>query len=236
MERHENAILKQENDKLRIENIAMKEAIRAPVCNNCGGQAILGDISIDEHHLRIENARLRDELSRISILANKFLGRPLSSFSGSMTHGMGSSNLELAVGRNGYGLNPMDVGLPLGLDYSNAMSNALPLMSPSRMGMAGGGGGGGGVGIDMTYEKNGVLELALNAMDELMKLGQVNSPLWIGNMEGGGEVLDLDEYLRSFPLCLGMKPHGFVSDASRASGVVMINSLTLVDALLDGVC
>ncbi|KAI3752631.1 hypothetical protein L2E82_24666 [Cichorium intybus] len=44
IERHENAVLKQENDRLRIENIAMKEAIRAPVCNNCGGQVILGDI------------------------------------------------------------------------------------------------------------------------------------------------------------------------------------------------
>ncbi|CAI9295682.1 unnamed protein product [Lactuca saligna] len=234
LERHENAILKQENDKLRIENIAMKEAIRSPVCNNCGGQAILGDISIDEHHLRIENARLRDELSRISILANKFLGRPLSSFSGgNMPSGMANSNLELAVGRNGYGLNlnPMDVGLPMGLDYNNGISNALPLMSPSRpgLGMAAGGGG-----IDMSYDKNVFLELALNAMDELMKLGQVNSPLWLGNMEGGGgEVLDLDEYMRTFPLCLGMKPHGFVTEASRASGVVMINSLALVEALLD---
>ncbi|XP_071732658.1 homeobox-leucine zipper protein HDG1-like isoform X2 [Rutidosis leptorrhynchoides] len=231
LERHENAILKQENDKLRIENIAMKEAIRAPVCNNCGGQAILGDISIDEHNLRIDNARLRDELSRISILANKFLGRPLSSFGGSMPHGMTNSNLELAVGRNGYGMNPMDVGLPMGLDYSNGMSNVLPLMSPSRMGMAGLGGGTGG--IEMPYEKNMFLELALNAMDELLKLGQVNSPLWMDNIEGGGEVLDLVEYGRTFPLCLGMKPHGYVSDASRASGMVMINSLALVEALLD---
>ncbi|KAL4574835.1 hypothetical protein LXL04_021674 [Taraxacum kok-saghyz] len=236
LERHENAILKQENDKLRIENIAMKEAIRAPVCNNCGGQAILGDISIDEHHLRIENARLRDELSRISILANKFLGRPLSSFSGNMPPGMAAnSNLDLAVGRNGFGF---DVGLPMGLDYNNGMSNVLPLMSPRPgMGMsAHGGGGGGGGGVDMPYEKNVFLELALNAMDELMKLGQVNSPLWIGNLEGGGgggEVLDLDEYMRTFPLCLGMKPHGFVTEASRASGVVMISSLALVESLLD---
>ncbi|KAI3815827.1 hypothetical protein L1987_15510 [Smallanthus sonchifolius] len=232
MERHENAILKQENDKLRMENIAMQEAIRAPVCNNCGGQAMVGDISIDEHHLRIENARLRDELSRVSILANKFLGRPLSSFGSSLPHGMGSSNLELAVGRNGYGLNPMDVGFPMGLDYSSGMSNALPLMPPSRPGMMAPGGGGGG-GMCIPYEKNMFLDLALSAMDELMKLGQGNNLLWIGNIEGGSEVLDLEEYLRNFPLCLGMKPPGYVSEASRASGVVMINSLALVDALLD---
>ncbi|KAF5805521.1 putative transcription factor & lipid binding HD-SAD family [Helianthus annuus] len=229
MERHENAILKQENDKLRIENIAMKEAIRAPVCNNCGGQAMVGDISIDEHHIRIENARLRDELDRVSILANKFLGRPLSSFGGSLPLGMGSFNLELGVGRNGYGLNPMDVGLPMGLDYSNGISNVLPLMSPSRPGMM----VAGGVGLDLSYEKNMFLDLAMSAMDELMKLGQNNNLLWIGNTEGGGEVLDPNEYTRNFPLCLGMKPHGYVSEASRASGVVMINSVALVDALLN---
>ncbi|KAI7745031.1 hypothetical protein M8C21_022267 [Ambrosia artemisiifolia] len=230
MERHENAILKQENDKLRIENVAMKEAIRTPVCNNCGGQAMVGDISIDEHHIRIENARLRDELNRVSILANKFLGRPLSSFGGSLPQGMGSSYLELGIGRNGYGLNPMDVGLPMGLDFTNGFSNGLPLMSPSRPGIMAANGGG---GMDLSYEKSMFLDLAMSAMDELMKLGQPNNLLWIGNIEGGGEVLDLNEYLRNFPLCLGMKPHDYVSDASRASGVVMINSLGLVDSLLN---
>lgn len=202
----------------------MKEAIRAPICNNCGGQAILGqDLSIEEHHLRVENARLRDELSRVSLLANKFLGRPLSSYGGSLPQGIPGSNLDLAVGRNGYGLNPMDVGL-MGLDYNNGMSNALPLMSPSRARI-----------MDAQYDKGVFIELAVNAMDELMKLGQINSPLWIGNGDGGPEVLDLEEYLRVFPLILGMKPQGYVSEASRASGVVMINSLALVEAMLDAV-
>lgn len=52
-------------------------------------------------------------------------------------------------------------------------------------------------------------------------------------MEGRDEVLDLDEYMRKFPPFLGMKPQGYVSEASRASGVVMINILALVEALLD---
>ncbi|XP_076915064.1 homeobox-leucine zipper protein ANTHOCYANINLESS 2-like [Bidens hawaiensis] len=222
LERYENAILKKTNDDLRIQNVAMKEAIRAPICNNCGGQAILGqDLSIEEHHLRVENARLRDELSRVSLPANKFLGRPLSSYGGSLPQGIPGSNLDLAVGRNGYGLNPMDVGL-MGLDYNNGMSNALPLMSPSRART-----------MYVQYDKGVFIELAVNAMDELMKLWQINSPLWVGNGDGGPEVLDLDEYLRVFPLILGMKPQGYVSEASRASGVVMINSLALVEAMLD---
>ncbi|XP_076944729.1 homeobox-leucine zipper protein HDG1-like [Bidens hawaiensis] len=229
IERVENSYLKKENDKLLYHNIAMKEALRSPICNNCGGQAMVGDIITDDHHLRFENARLKDELNRISILANKFMGRPLSSYGGSLSQGMGSSNLELGVGRTGYGLNPTDVGLPMGLNYSNGLGNGLSLMSPSRVGMMAAGGGG---AMNFQYDKNILLDLAMDAMGEFMKLWQNNSPLWIGDIEGG-EVLNLDEYVRDFPLLLGMKPQGYVSEASRASRVVMINSLALIDALLD---
>ncbi|KAL3533795.1 hypothetical protein ACH5RR_007316 [Cinchona calisaya] len=44
--------------KLQIEDIEMKEGMRNPVCSNCGGPAALVEISIEERHLRIENARL----------------------------------------------------------------------------------------------------------------------------------------------------------------------------------
>ncbi|XP_076918134.1 homeobox-leucine zipper protein HDG1-like [Bidens hawaiensis] len=229
LERVENSFLKKANDDLLYRNIAMKEALRSPICNNCGGQAMVGDMLAEDHHLRIENARLKDELGRISLLANKFLGRPLSSYGGSLSQGMGSSNLELGVGRTGYGLNPMDVGLPMGLNYSNGLRNGLPLMSPSRAGLMAASGGG---AMDFQYDKNLLLDLAMSAMGEFMKLWQNNSPLWIGDIEYG-EVLNFDEYLRNFPLILGMKPQGYVSEASRASRVVMINSLVLIDALLD---
>ncbi|ONK59195.1 uncharacterized protein A4U43_C08F3960 [Asparagus officinalis] len=93
IERHENSILKQENDKLRAENMSIKEAMRNPICGNCGGPAILGEVSLEEQHLRIENARLKDELDRVCALAGKFLGRPMPSL---------SSSLDLAVGTNGF--------------------------------------------------------------------------------------------------------------------------------------
>lgn len=61
-ERHENSILKAENEKLRAENSRYKEALSNATCPNCGGPAALGEMSFDEQHLRIENARLRDEV------------------------------------------------------------------------------------------------------------------------------------------------------------------------------
>ena len=64
-------MLRQENDKLRAENSLMKDAMSNPVCNNCGGPAIPGQISFEEHQIRIENARLKDELNRICALEIK---------------------------------------------------------------------------------------------------------------------------------------------------------------------
>lgn len=61
-ERGENAILKAENEKLQAENNRYKEALNNATCPNCGGPAALGEMSFDEQHLRIENARLREEV------------------------------------------------------------------------------------------------------------------------------------------------------------------------------
>ena len=63
-ERHENSILKSDNDKLLAENNRYKEALSNATCPNCGGPAALGEMSFDEQHLRIENARLREEVTK----------------------------------------------------------------------------------------------------------------------------------------------------------------------------
>ncbi|KAL2349515.1 hypothetical protein Fmac_003515 [Flemingia macrophylla] len=78
-ERNENAILKAENEKLRAENNRYKEALTNASCPNCGGPAALGEMSFDEQHLRIENARLREEIDRISGIASKYVGKPVTS-------------------------------------------------------------------------------------------------------------------------------------------------------------
>lgn len=62
-ERHENTQLRNENEKLRAENVRYKEALSNATCPNCGGPAAIGEMSFDEQHLRIENARLREEVT-----------------------------------------------------------------------------------------------------------------------------------------------------------------------------
>jgi homeobox-leucine zipper protein len=46
-----------------MENNRYKEALSSASCPNCGGPAALGEMSFDEQHLRIENARLREEVN-----------------------------------------------------------------------------------------------------------------------------------------------------------------------------
>jgi len=61
-ERSENSQLRAENEKLRAENMRYKEALTNASCPNCGGPAALGEMSFDEHHLQMENVRLREEV------------------------------------------------------------------------------------------------------------------------------------------------------------------------------
>jgi homeobox-leucine zipper protein len=231
IERHENALLRHENDKLRADNMTIREAMRNPICANCGGAAVLGEVSLEEQHLRIENARLKDELDRVCALAGKFLGRPVSS--GSLVSSLqGCSGLELGVGTNGgfgLGASPlppitdlMGAGLP-----SSVGSSAFSL--PSGIG----GLDGAADGVDRTV----LLELGLAAMEELVKLSEMDEPLWLPGPEGSGgfDRLNLDEYHRAFARVLGPSPAGYVSEATREAGIVITSSVDLVDGLMDAV-
>ncbi|GAB2290968.1 Homeobox-leucine zipper protein ANTHOCYANINLESS 2 [Dionaea muscipula] len=221
LERHENSMLRHENDKLRAENMTFREAMRNPTCTNCGGPGIIGDTSIEEQHLRIENARLKDELDRVSALASKFLGHPIPSLSGSMGPPIPSSSLELGVGCNGgfSSLSSVPTTLPLGPDFGAGLSS---IVSPTKS------------TANVTEMERSVLELALVAMDELVKMAQTDEPLWLRSVDGGREILNQDEYMRSFStLSIGLKPSGYVAEASRESGMVIINSLALVETLMD---
>nr|GMD62040.1 homeobox-leucine zipper protein ANTHOCYANINLESS 2 [Ipomoea batatas] len=214
LERHENSILRQENDKLRAENMAIREALRNPICNNCGAPAMIGEISLEEQHLRIENVRLKDELDRVCALAGKFLGRPVSSLTTSMAPPLPNSSLELGVGSNGFG------------ELSVVPTTTLPLAPPDfGVGVNG--------GIEKSLERSMYLELALAAMDELVKMAQADEPLWVRSMEEGREILNQEQYVKTFTPCIGLRPNGFVSEASRETGMVIINSMALVETLMD---
>ncbi|KAL6633793.1 hypothetical protein ACP70R_026464 [Stipagrostis hirtigluma subsp. patula] len=237
LERHENALLKQENDKLRAENMTIREAMRSPMCGSCGSPAMLGEVSLEEQHLRIENARLKDELSRVYALATKFLGKPMALLSGPqmpphLALPMPSSALELAVGGLG-GMGSMPSATMPGTmsEFAGGVSSPLgTVITPARA--TGSAPPPPMVGIDRSM----VLELAISAMDELVKMAQMGEPLWVPSLSGAPnkETLNFEEYAHSFLPCIGVKPMGLVSEASRESGLVIIDdSVALVETLMD---
>ncbi|GER52970.1 homeobox-leucine zipper protein ROC1 [Striga asiatica] len=206
-ERHENTQLRNENEKLRAENIRYKEALSNATCPNCGGPAAIGEMSFDEQHLRIENARLREEIDRISGIAAKYVGKPMLSYPHLPT-GSSSRSLELGVGNFG-----PQTGLT-GEVY--AASDLLRSVSGPT-----------------DADKPMIIELAVAAMEELIRMAQSGEPLWIPSSDNSSETLNEEEYGRAFPRGIGPKPLGLKSEASRESAVVIMNHINLVEILMD---
>jgi len=65
-------ILRAENESLKNENYRLQSALRNILCPNCGGPCIMGpDMGFDDHQLRFENARLKEEVYNFSFLLRK---------------------------------------------------------------------------------------------------------------------------------------------------------------------
>ncbi|XP_075477707.1 homeobox-leucine zipper protein PROTODERMAL FACTOR 2-like isoform X1 [Primulina tabacum] len=205
-ERHDNTQLRTENEKLRAENIRYKEAISNASCPNCGGPAAIGEMSFDEQHLRIENARLREEIDRISSIAAKYVGKPMLSYphvspGASRSLDLGVGNFEPQAGMAGE-----IYGAP---DLLRTVSGPTDADKPM------------------------IIELSVAAMEELIRMAQAGEPLWIPSIGNSAETLNEDEYMRTFPRGIGPKPLGLKSEASRESTVVIMNHANLVEILMD---
>ncbi|CAF1823268.1 hypothetical protein Bca4012_029773 [Brassica carinata] len=73
-ERHENLQLREENTRLRADNHHFREALANASCPNCGGRTAVGEMSFEEHHLHLENAKLTEEIRQLSEVA-KYTGK-----------------------------------------------------------------------------------------------------------------------------------------------------------------
>ncbi|CAN8295503.1 unnamed protein product [Cochlearia groenlandica] len=202
-ERHENSHLRAENEKLRGDNIRYREALANASCPNCGGPTAIGEMSFDEHQLRLENSRLREEIDRISGIAAKYVGKPVSNYPLMPLPPLPlpPRPLELSMRKLGgediYGNN-------------NTTSDLLKFITAPT-----------------ESDKPLIIDLAVAAMEELMRMSQVDEPLW------NSLVLDEEEYARTFPRGIGPKPTGFRSEASRETAVVIMNHVNIVEILMD---
>ncbi|KAI5599594.1 hypothetical protein POPTR_002G230200v4 [Populus trichocarpa] len=206
-ERHENTQLRNENEKLRADNMRYREALSNASCPNCGGPTAIGEMSFDEHHLRLENTRLREEIDRISAIAARYVGKPVVNYP-VLSPPMPPRPVDLGVGNFG--------GQPgLGGDIYEAGDLLRSISAPTEA------------------DKPMIIELAVAAMEELIRMAQMDEPLWMNSLDGIDAVLNEDEYIRIFPHGIGPKPTGFKCEASRESAVVIMNHINLVEYLMD---
>nr|AAL11548.1 At1g17920/F2H15_22 [Arabidopsis thaliana]AAN46804.1 At1g17920/F2H15_22 [Arabidopsis thaliana] len=213
-ERADNCALKEENDKIRCENIAIREAIKHAICPSCGDSPVNEDSYFDEQKLRIENAQLRDELERVSSIAAKFLGRPISHLP-PLLNPMHVSPLEL-----------FHTGPSLDFDLLPGSCSSMSVPSlPSQPNL-----------VLSEMDKSLMTNIAVTAMEELLRLLQTNEPLWI-KTDGCRDVLNLENYENMFTRSStsGGKKNNLGMEASRSSGVVFTNAITLVDMLMNSV-
>ncbi|EOY25185.1 hypothetical protein SCA6_005530 [Theobroma cacao] len=216
-DRSDNVILRAENESLKNEFYRLQAELSKLVCPNCGGPAVPGGISFEE--LRIENARLREELERVCAIASRYIGRPIQTMGAAPALMPPSLDLDMNMYPRHF-TEPMAsctemMPVPMLPETASFPENNLVLVEE---------------------EKTVAMELAMSSMDELVKMCRTNEPLWIRNNENGRELLNLEEHARMFPWApsnLKQRSTEFRTEAGRDSAVVIMNSVTLVDAFLD---
>lgn len=216
-ERADNCQLRQENDKIRCENIAIREALKNVICPSCGGPPINDDCFFDEQKLRIENVQLKEELDRVSSIAAKYIGRPITQLP--PVAPIHISSLDLSMGN--FGGHGMVGGPSLDLDLLPGSSSTMQNIPYQPACLS-----------DM--EKSLMSDIASNAMEEMIRLLQTNEPLWMKSNSDGKDVLNLENYERMFPKTNNrLKNPNIRIEASRDSRVVIMNGLALVEMFMD---
>nr|XP_004496853.1 homeobox-leucine zipper protein MERISTEM L1-like [Cicer arietinum] len=126
---------------------------------------------------------------------------------------------------------PIDVGNHEGCSYSNIGQMSAPSFEVG----SGSGNYSNSIMIEeMRVDSNNlmIVELAVVAMEELTTLALAGSPLWIPS--NYKEILNEAEYTRFFPNnVIGPKLIGLKSEASRESVTVPMNSINLIEVLMD---
>ncbi|XP_022756982.1 homeobox-leucine zipper protein HDG5-like [Durio zibethinus] len=216
-DRSDNVILRAENESLKNEFYQLQAELSKLVCPNCGGPAVPGGISFEE--IRIENARLREELERVCAIASRYIGRPIQTMGADPAMMPPSLDLDMNIYARHF-TEPMASCVEMMLVPMLPETASFPENNNLVL---------------MDEEKTVAMELAMSSMDELVKMCRANEPLWIRNNENGKELLNLEEHGRMFhwPLNLKQRPSEFRTEASRDCAVVIMNSVTLVDAFLD---
>lgn len=263
-DRADNVILRAENESLKTDNFRLQAALRNVVCPTCGHPgAVLADVPYEEQTLRVENARLKDELDRLASIATRYGGgRQQQQPGGGMSSLLGCMSAMSAPML----MPPQQLDLDMSV-YSRhfadhqqhgggAMADHHLMTSVPQLQMADHGHQHHGVSAVSSYmapvvvqeqDRQLVLDLAATAAEHLARMCRAGDPLWARRVAGAsGEVMDAAEHARvfSWPVVdagnkqqqqgdLAAASAALRTEGTRDGAVVIMNSITLVDAFLD---
>uniref|UniRef100_A0A7C9EMP5 START domain-containing protein n=1 Tax=Opuntia streptacantha TaxID=393608 RepID=A0A7C9EMP5_OPUST len=151
------------------------------------------------------------QIDRISAIAAKYVGKPLVSSYPHMSSPPLPSRSSLDLGVGAFGPQSGVIG-----DMYTPAGDLLRSVGPPT-----------------EADKPMIIELAVAAMEELIRMAQAVEPLWVPSPDNTTEILNEEEYFRSFPRGIGPTPLGLKSEASRDSAVVIMNHMNLVEILMD---
>ncbi|CAM8943833.1 unnamed protein product [Rhodiola kirilowii] len=205
-ERHDNTQLRNENEKLRAENMRYREALANASCPQCGGSTAIGEMSFDEHQLRLE------DVGKISAISAKYVGKPMNNdFSPIISPNVPPRSLELAFPFTGEAMGGPEL-------YGPVTEHLIRSLSEHHS----------------EADKPMIVELAVAAMEEFLRMAQMGEPLWLPFADGSPSIaLNEDEYNRNFHRCIGPTPAGFVLEASRYTAFLMMNHVNMVEIFMD---
>lgn len=157
------------------------------------------------------------QLDKVSSIAAKYIGRPISQLPPVQPIHLSSLNL---MSMSNFGLTGPSLDLDLDLIPASTTTTFPNLPCPALK--------------ISDMDKSLMADIAANAMEELIRLLQTNEPLWTKSTTDGRDVLDIDNYHQIFPKAnSSLKNQNVRVEASRQSGVVIMNGVALVDMFMD---
>ncbi|CAJ1962992.1 unnamed protein product [Sphenostylis stenocarpa] len=213
-------IIRTENERIRKDNLILKEALKNMMCSSCGGPS-----NVDERRqrsleqLRLENARLKEEHEKVSSVLAKYMDKPILELNMESSLKRGSSSrcplpesfLKLGTLRG--------ARVNLGGSISRSFENEHTMPNPGRK--------------ITQMEKAMMSHIAVAAKEELLKLLCTNEPIWVKSSNSQRYVLHLESYETFFPRINHFKNSQARVESSKDSRVVRIKAMELVDMFLN---
>ncbi|KAL6970651.1 hypothetical protein U1Q18_030346 [Sarracenia purpurea var. burkii] len=221
-ERVEGNALRAENERLKLENLAIREVLKDDLCTPCKGlpfnkegrQWILDQLRMENGQLNEKYEILCNLLGNMGLSVAEVHSKPL--VSGSPLDS--SARSQICAGQR--------IGrLPIDRDVGSRNLVGSPLSYQLKE-------------VQEPADKLHLIQAVVNAIDELTSL-LVVEPLWIKDPTDGRYVIHRDNYERTFPRTynhLKLKGSRVRFESSKEEGIVRMNGAKLVTMLMDSVC